>query len=86
MERPGSKGYGIVLYDKSKGMDNNGPCEDKSTGDRDRFRASFEDDTIVFCFENGLMVVVFTEKYNTKRVADLEGKLQSSVLDMLSLR
>lgn len=45
-------------------MDNNGPCEDKSTGDRDRFRTSFEDDIIVFCFEKGLMVVVFTEKYN----------------------
>lgn len=32
------------------------------------------------------MMVVFTEKWNTKGVADLEGKLQISVLDMLSLR
>ena len=32
------------------------------------------------------MVVVFTEKYNAKGVADLEGKLQNSVLDVLSLR
>lgn len=32
------------------------------------------------------MMVVFTEKWNTKGVADLEGKLQKSVLDMLSLR
>ena len=28
-------------------------------------------------------MVVFTEKRNTKGVADLEGKLQKSVLDML---
>ena len=32
------------------------------------------------------MVLVFSEKYNAKGIADLEGKLRNSVLDMLSLR
>ena len=48
MERPGSKENGKVLCDRFKRIDDNGPYEGKSTGDRDRFTMSFKDGTVVF--------------------------------------
>ena len=43
IERPESKEYGTVLNDRFKRTN-----EGKSTGDRDRFKMSFEDGPMVF--------------------------------------
>ena len=47
-ERPESKEHGIVLNDRLKRTNDNGPYEGKSTGARDRFKMSLEDGPVVF--------------------------------------
>lgn len=87
MKRPGSKDHGLVLHDRFKKIDDNDLYEGKQHwAERERFKMSFKGDCGFGDFGNGQMTVIFTEKYNAKGVAELEGELQNSVLDMLCLR
>lgn len=52
VERPGSKRSGIVLYDKSKGIVDNGPYKDKNTRNLDA-RCHSRMTPLIFYFGNG---------------------------------
>ena len=45
---PKNKEHAIVLNDRFKRTNDNGPHEGKITGDRDRLKMSFEDGSVVF--------------------------------------